>query len=859
MGISIFEADRLFYSHTMQKSILDLLNEVELSLDPASRRAADSYLQLALQSQESRFEALLVKALRALRASQWARASLDLASALKIFPKHEQTQALLAKAVGACDPQNALSLIDNFLNEFPDSTLLWPLYWMHARTLRDPKHIQEALARLQEVDSGTEVLTIYQFLSSIENAPQQLGVCHFDPETLTITGWAIDRRDPQHACELRIESGSVSGRLTADNTSALLASAGVASSVGGFQIKLVKPAEYLHLSFKDGTPLLGSPLSALETLPLREGVSHAQFSTHTEETVLRQKSCVSVLVPVYGGREKTLECLHSVLAAVSHNHVVHEIIVLDDASPDAILVGELSKLAQEGRITYVRRPANLGFIRNMNRAMLLHQDRDVVWLNADTRVTGDWLDRLQNAAYSDPSIASVTPLSNNGELTSFPQMRVSSPMPTESEQRLLDQLMSRLDLPPEEVFVGCGFCFYLKRSALNDVGLLDERTLVRGYGEETEWCLRAHTRGWRHAAAVNVFIAHSGGESFGRAKRGLVSRNNAVIKLRYPSASRDFDRFVQTDSLRVAREAIQRARIKKLARKDARELMIYRTTKSALDGQSVILGFNPEQSKADRDVLGQSPMCLTWAQNGLELNVQLIVSDFCPAIVLNYHLPQAADILRRDLELFAPASYRSVDEINIPDLLAFCLKASKKSQSNKVRQQAAVTKSRQSKLSTKTLVTKQVADHLLSSNSLGLVIDDLSDPVIAQHWLSLIRDLSQDSSLALSTDMARLLVAQDTPVVAQLEKSGFVVLANFPKGLSIERWLAVFGVSHMVSCMQQESSVLTDRFDQFLSRLQEPNELEGLPRVSAQIWVKALRDHIQSSKRKPHHLPQEIA
>lgn len=848
------------FSHITHKSILDLLNEVELSLDPISRQAADSYLQLALQTKESRFEALLVKALRALRASHWARASLDLASALRIFPRHEQTQALLAKAVGACNPQIALPLIDAFLNDFPDSKLLWPLYWMHARILRDPKLIQEVLARLPEVNSGTEFLTIYQFLSSIENAPQQLGVCKFDPETLTLTGWAIDRRDLQHACELRIENGSVSGRLTADNTSALLASAGVASSVGGFQIKLVKPTEYLHLAFRDGTPLLGSPLSALAALPLSESVPHEKLPKQSEESVLRQKSCVSVLVPVYGGREKTLECLQSVLSAVSHNRVVHEIIVLDDASPDAILVGALSKLAQEGRITYLRRPANLGFIRNMNRAMLLHQDRDVVWLNADTRVTGNWLDRLQNVAYSDPSIASVTPLSNNGELTSFPQMRVSSPMPTESEQRSLDQLMSHLDLPPEEVFVGCGFCLYLKRSSLNDVGLLDERTLVRGYGEETEWCLRAHRRGWRHAAAVNVFVAHSGGESFGRAKRGLVSLNNAVIKRRYSSASEDFDRFVQADSLRVAREAIQRARIKQLALKDTRALMIYRTTTiSALDGQSVIWGFNPEQSKADRDVLGQSPICLTWAQNGLELNVQLIVSDFCPAIVLNYHLPQAADILRRDLELLAPASYRIVDEINIPDLLAFCLKASKKSQSNKVRQQVAVTKSRQSKLSAKTLVTKQVADHLLAPNSLGLVVDDLSDPVIAQQWLSLIRDLSQYSSSLLPKDMARLLVTQDTPVVAQLEKSGHVVLANFPKGLSVERWLAVFGVSHLVSCMQQESSVLTDCFDQFLSRLQEPKELEGLPRVSAQIWVKTLKDHIQSSKRKLQHLPQEIA
>lgn len=872
MSVFFFGVDHLSFRHSTHQSILDLLNEVEQKHDLVSKQAADFFLNLALQSSESKFEALLARSLRAIRASRWAEASLDLASALRIFPKHEQTLALLSKTVGSCDPRLALPLIDTLLNDFPDSKMMWPLYWMYARGLREPQYALEALERLPDVISGTELLTIYQLLLSQDNAQQQLGVCKYDPETLTVTGWAFDSRHPQRACELRIESGAVSGALIADSSSDLLKAAGLSSTVGGFQIKLVKPLECLHLRFKDGTPLLGSPLAAVESLTIDSktnisiNTSGAQWRPEPDTAMVSHKACVSVLIPVYGGRTKTLECLQSVLDAIPHNRVTHEIVVLDDASPDAELVTSLINLATQGKITLVRRPANLGFIRNMNRGMLLHQDRDVVWLNADTRVTGDWLDRLQEVAYSDSAVASVTPLSNNGELTSFPQMRESSPMPSASEQKVLDQLMSKLKLPPEALFVGCGFCLYVKRSALDDVGLLDERALSRGYGEETEWCLRAHGRGWRHAAAVNVFVAHSGGESFGRAKRTLVARNNAVIKRRYPLASAEFDRFVEADHLHLARDTIQRERMRKFtfANKNKLELVIERKRDESILGvQSLSWSFDSERKKIDPKVSGHSSICLTWMQVGVELSVELKVSHTCPAIVLNYRLPQVLDDLNRDLGTLAPSRYRILDAAGMPDMLALCLKTLKGIQPSKTIESAQQTKSSVLTSGSKQPVTKQNDEFAPELNSLGLIVDDLSDPVIATQWMSLIAERSQHPAHPLSTGMMKLLVLQDTPAVTQLEKSGVVVLANFPKGLSVERWLTLFGVSHLVSCLQQEGAILTDAFERFLYPLQEGHSFEKLPRLSAQSWFKslnALNALSRSAKRtSPHSASQEVA
>jgi hypothetical protein len=148
----------LSFNLTTYTSIIDLFNEMEQQPDPAARLAADHYLLLALQSSEHRFEALLSRALREIKSSNWAQACIDLSNALRLHPHHEKTQALLAKSISAIDPQAALEWIDVCLDDFPESKVLWPLYWTVVGTVveqcaaqrAEPRFLQEALARLPE-------------------------------------------------------------------------------------------------------------------------------------------------------------------------------------------------------------------------------------------------------------------------------------------------------------------------------------------------------------------------------------------------------------------------------------------------------------------------------------------------------------------------------------------------------------------------------------------------------------------------------------------------------------------------------------------------------------------------------------
>ena len=127
---------------------------------------------------------------------------------------------------------------------------------------------------------------------------------------------------------------------------------------------------------------------------------------------------IAVIVPVFLGREETLACLGAVVNTTAG---AARIIVIDDASPDRELATALTDLATLGDITLLRNEVNLGFAGSVNRALALHPGCDAALLNADALPFGDWLDRLQAIAYSAPDVGTVTPLSNNASIASYPE------------------------------------------------------------------------------------------------------------------------------------------------------------------------------------------------------------------------------------------------------------------------------------------------------------------------------------------------------------------------------------------------------------------------------------------------------
>jgi len=257
-----------------------------------------------------------------------------------------------------------------------------------------------------------------------------------------------------------------------------------------------------------------------------------------------------IVVPVFNAPVATRRCLSALAESVDARQPV---IVIDDASTDPAIPGLLEQ--QPRPWMRVRNENNLGFVATANLGMTLAVGQDVVLLNADTCVTRGWLEAIERCAASDPAIASVTPLTNNGEIASVPEFCRPNPWP-EDPGRWAEAC--REAGPPQypEVPTAVGFCMYLRRQAIEDLGLFDEQAFGRGYGEENDWCMRALHAGWRHVICDDAFVAHEGGASFG--PLGLEPGGQAMETLlaRHPDYMERVRAFIEADPMAERRQEI---------------------------------------------------------------------------------------------------------------------------------------------------------------------------------------------------------------------------------------------------------------------------------------------------------------
>ncbi|MBV9249637.1 MAG: glycosyltransferase, partial [Acetobacteraceae bacterium] len=266
----------------------------------------------------------------------------------------------------------------------------------------------------------------------------------------------------------------------------------------------------------------------------------------------------AVVIPVHGGGQMVLDCLHSVFDSVPAET---SIIVVDDASPDPGLAEALRGLAREGRIRLLRHERNLGFPAAANAGLAECRGRDVVLLNSDTLVPPRWLERLRAAAHSAPDIGTVTPLSNNASVLSYPAAAGEDPAPDLAGTVRLDALARRANSSTTiEIPAGVGFCMYIRRECLDATGLFRDDVFAQGYGEENDFCLRARHLGWRHVAAPGVFVSHRGGASFQQATRLLQERNDKLLNRMHPGYRALVEEFIKADPLGEARRRLDLAR-----------------------------------------------------------------------------------------------------------------------------------------------------------------------------------------------------------------------------------------------------------------------------------------------------------
>lgn len=271
---------------------------------------------------------------------------------------------------------------------------------------------------------------------------------------------------------------------------------------------------------------------------------------------------IDIIVPVYNAYEFTEECIKSIIKHTDLNE--HALVLINDKSPDEKILPMLKKYQQENEdknIVVLDNEENMGFVRTVNRGMQ-YSENDVILLNSDTEVTKRWIEKIQECAYSNKYIATVTPLTNNGTICSVPNFGIDNELPanmTLDEYNEMIEKSSKNRYP--ELTTGNGFCMYIKREVIQELGLFDAETFGKGYGEENDFCYRALDHGYTNVLCDNTFIYHKGTQSFKKenmtqSRAALIDEHMNLLRKKHPIYVQKTDNFIANNPIRDIQENV---------------------------------------------------------------------------------------------------------------------------------------------------------------------------------------------------------------------------------------------------------------------------------------------------------------
>ena len=260
-----------------------------------------------------------------------------------------------------------------------------------------------------------------------------------------------------------------------------------------------------------------------------------------------------IVVPVFNALEQLEACLESIENTVPHDT---QVMVIDDASTDSRIRPLIQSWVDDKRLyrRLIIQEQNRGFVATANLGMRLATD-NLVLLNSDTEVYGQWLQNLACCLESDPAIATATPWSNNGEIVSIPRFCVSNPVPDEPEL-MAEAINNCAKATYPDMPTAVGFCMAISLDAIKRIGFFDEASFGMGYGEENDFCQRAEQHGLRNVLCDDTYVVHHGGASFG--PLGLKPDENSMKRLlnKHPDYQRKVMEFIQQDPLASRRQEI---------------------------------------------------------------------------------------------------------------------------------------------------------------------------------------------------------------------------------------------------------------------------------------------------------------
>jgi GT2 family glycosyltransferase len=254
---------------------------------------------------------------------------------------------------------------------------------------------------------------------------------------------------------------------------------------------------------------------------------------------------LAIVIVSFNCREPLRQCLSGLQVGGTLSRVV----VIDNASTD----GTAEMIRQDfSSALLVANAENRGFAAACNQGIRATTEEFVLLLNPDTLPEATGLRALLQTMIDQPTIGACGPriLNPDGTLQRscrrFPTLGVilCAELGWQEPYRMsgwahdttreVDQLM--------------GSCLLLRRAALEQVGLLDERFFL--YFEEVDLCWRLKRAGWRVLFVSQASVVHLGGQS-------SAADRSAALRHRYRSLFEFYRKHFPRWQLPLLRGAVQ--------------------------------------------------------------------------------------------------------------------------------------------------------------------------------------------------------------------------------------------------------------------------------------------------------------
>lgn len=232
---------------------------------------------------------------------------------------------------------------------------------------------------------------------------------------------------------------------------------------------------------------------------------------------------ISIIIVNWNTRQLLLDCLASVYGTVSE--LSFEVFVVDNASSDGSVAAVQDSYPT---VRLIENGQNLGFAKANNQALRLMQGNYALLLNTDAVLTEGAVQRLFDFLEKNYSVGMACGQllnadgSKQNSIANFPRL-----LPLLCNETLLRLLFpkhypsKRRDYTEPIAVESCiGACLLVRKKAMDQVGLLDERYFF--FMEETDWALAMRQAGWQAYFLPAAGIYHLQGQSAGPTLRSRI-------------------------------------------------------------------------------------------------------------------------------------------------------------------------------------------------------------------------------------------------------------------------------------------------------------------------------------------------